>query len=300
MPACRYDRPKTVEDALASLAAVGGDAHVIAGGIALGILMNEKLVEPNWLIDISRIPVLGGIDRKSDGSIRIGALTTHREIEHSDLIKRNIPMLGEMASEIACERIKNRGTIGGNICLADPQGDPPAAVLALRAVLRAVGPKGTRDIPATDFFRGLYSTALNRDELLQEIVFPRIPANCGLAFGKFAARHAMDYNSNIGAAVRLVVEPGSGRIIDVGLGVGGVGETAICPKATEAELRSRKPDVEVLDIASKALSREIHPAPDELYSADYKRHVASVILRRTIERAYERALAKMGQLADEC
>ena len=294
MPACRYDRPKTIAEALASLTAAKGDAHVIAGGIALGILMNEKFIEPSWLIDISGIGVLRGIDVMPDRSLRIGALTTHREVEHSELVKRHVPMLAEMAAEIACGRIKNRGTIGGNICLADPQGDPPSAVLALRATVRAVGPKGTRDIEATDFFKGLYATALESDELLQEIVFPRMPRNCGIAFGKFAARHAMDYNSNIGVAVRLVVDPVSGRISDAGLGVGGVGDTAVCARAAEAALVGNTADAETFDAARDALGKEINPVTDDLYSADYKRHVAASILRRTLERAHERALANRG------
>lgn len=282
---------------MASLVAAGGDAHVIAGGIALGILMNEKFVEPSWLIDISGIGALRGIARLSDGALRIGALTTHREVERSDLVKQHVPMLAEMAGEIACGRIKNRGTIGGNICLADPQGDPPSAVLALRAVLRAAGPKGTRDIAATAFFKGLYSTALESDELLQEIVFPRVPENCGIAFGKFAARHAMDYNSNIGVAVRLVVEPNGASIVDVGLGVGGVGDTAIWPQATEAALVGKKPGPDVFDMAKDVLGKEIHPISDDLYSAEYKRHVAALILRRTLANAYQRALANKGARA---
>jgi CO/xanthine dehydrogenase FAD-binding subunit len=133
MADCRYTRAQSVDEAVACLTEARGDGHIIAGGVALGILMNEKLVDPTWLIDISALDEVRGIELLGDGALRIGALVTHREIERSDIVARAVPMLPEMAAEIACGRIKNRGTIGGNICLADPQGDPPAAILALRA-----------------------------------------------------------------------------------------------------------------------------------------------------------------------
>jgi carbon-monoxide dehydrogenase medium subunit len=286
MSSCRYDRPLVIEDAIRTLAAANGEAHVIAGGIALGILMNEKLVEPNWLIDVSRIEGLRGIALLKDGTLKVGALSTHREVQWSDAVRRTIPMLSEMAAEIACERIKNRGTIGGNICLADPQGDPPVAVLALRARLRAVGPNGPRDIPARSFFKDLYRTDLAQDEILQEIHFPPLPEHSGAAFGKFAARRAMDYSSTISAAVRVIVDPKSGAIIDLGLGMGGVGPTPVCPIATEQVLLGKKPDPAGLERLGSTVRDELAPISDDLYSADFKRHVASVILRRTMKRAY--------------
>ena len=230
MPNCRYTSPRTIDEALDDLAAGAGDAHVIAGGIALGILMNEKLVEPSWLIDISRIEALGGIERLPDGSLRIGALATHTEVEHSEAVARYCPILAEMAREIACGRIRNRGTVGGNLCLADPQGDPPAAAIALRAVLRAAARQGPRDIPATQFFTDLYTTALGEDELLREVIIPPPPENSAAVFGKFAARRAMDYTSTVSVAVQLVRDPNDGCIAEVGLGLGGVGPIPVWPQ----------------------------------------------------------------------
>ncbi|MEE8188467.1 MAG: xanthine dehydrogenase family protein subunit M [Kiloniellales bacterium] len=292
MAECRYTRPETLEDAVASLIAAEGEAHVIAGGVALGILMNEKLVEPTWLIDISRLEALRGIEATDDGGLRIGAMTLHREIERSPPVAERCPMLSEMASEIACSRIKNRGTIGGNICLADPQGDPPAAVIALRATLRVSGPRGPRDVPATEFFTDLYTTAVGDDELLQEIRIPPPALNSGAAFGKFSARNAMDYGSTVSVAVRLSRDPSTGLIEDIGLGLGGVGETPVWPERTEAALRERLPDEETFAHMRKVLFAEIDPLGDDLYSADYKRHVASVIMKRTVLEAYGRAGAK--------
>lgn len=289
MAECRYTRPETLDDAVASLVAAEGEAHVIAGGVALGILMNEKLVEPSWLIDVSRLEALRGIEATDDGGLRIGAMTRHREIENSPAVAERYPMLCEMASEIACGRIKNRGTIGGNICLADPQGDPPAAVIALRAALRIRGPKGVRDVPATEFFTDIYTTAVGQDELLQEIRIPPPAANGGAAFGKFSARNAMDYSSTVSVAVRLSRDSSTGLIEDIGLGLGGVGETPVWPEQTEAALRGRRPDQETFAHMREVLCAEIAPIGDDLYSADYKRHVAAVIMKRTVTEAYERA-----------
>ncbi len=292
MAECRYTRPGSLDEAVASLIAADGEAHVIAGGVALGILMNEKLVEPTWLIDLSRLEALRGIEVTDDGGLRIGAMIRHREIEHAPPVAERCPMLSEMASDIACSRIKNRGTIGGSICLADPQGDPPAAVIALRATLRLRGPKGSRDVPATEFFTDLYTTAVGDDELLQEIRIPPPAPNSGAAFGKFSARNAMDYGSTVSVAVRLSRHPSTGSIEEIGLGLGGVGETPVWPERTEAALRGRQPDEETFAQMREVLSAEIAPLGDDLYSADYKRHVASVIMKRTVLEAYRRAGTK--------
>lgn len=289
MTACRYTRARTVEEAVAALTEAEGEANVIAGGVALGILMNERLLEPEWLIDIARIETMKGIAATPGGGLRIGALATHTEVERSAAVAAASPLLTEMAAEIACGRIRNRGTVGGNICLADPQGDPPVALLALGATLRAAGPGGSRDIPADGFFTDLYTTALGEDELLVEIEVPPTPAHGGVAYTKFAARRAMDYTSTVSAAVSLIRDPGDGHIAEIGIGIGGVGITSVRPVAAEAALRGRRPDADVFALMGAALGEEIEPLDDHLYSADYKRHVASVILRRAVARAYERS-----------
>ena len=292
MPNCRYTSPRTIDEALRDLAAAAGDAHVIAGGIALGILMNEKLVEPDWLIDISRIEALGGIGRLPDGSLRIGATATHAEVEGSGAVARDYPMLAKMAREIACWRIRNRGTIGGNLVLADPQGDPPAAAIARRAVLRAATKQGPRDIPATHFFTDLYTTALGDDELLHELLIPPPPAHSAAAFGKYAARRAMDYTSTVSVAVQLVRDPQEGCIAGIGLGLGGAGEVPVWPRATEEVLAGRVPEPDTFNRMRRVLFDEIEPIGDHLYSADYKRHVAWVIMKRTVARAFSQAAAR--------
>lgn len=290
MSGCRFTAARTAAEAVAGLAEADGEAHVIAGGVALVILMNEGLLQPSWLIDVSRAAELQGIDVADDGAIRIGAAVTHRDVAASAQLASVCPMLTEMAAEIACGRVMNRGTVGGSICLADPQGDPPAALLALDATFRLAGPAGGRDVPARDFFRDLYVTALAESELLQHVrIAPPPTAHRGTAFGKYAARQAMDYSSTVSAAVSLARDPADGSISDIGLGLGGCGTIPVWPQRTEAALRGRRPDAEAFAAMRAALAEEIAPIGDMLYSADYKRRVAAVILERTITAAYRRA-----------
>ena len=284
---CHYARPRSVEEAIESLEASGGEGTVIAGGVALGILMNERLVRPTWLVDITRIERLRELDLTANGELRIGATLPNTELERSATVARDFPLLHEMSHEIACGRVRNRGTVGGNICLADPQGDPPAAMLALDATLNVRGPNGARTVPISEFFHDLYTTALGESDILEEIVVPPIPANAGYAYGKYGARRAMDYTATISAAVTMVRD--NGGVSDIRIGMGGVGTTPVRPYGAEAALRGRTPDAEVLAAMAAALAEELTPLADLIYSADYKRHVASVILRRTVERAYRRA-----------
>jgi len=286
---CLYTQVHTVDEAIEQLVAADGEAHILAGGVATGILMNEKLLDPTSLIDISRIEALKELSVENDGTLRIGALLTHREVLDSRLVADSSPLLTEMCAEIACGRVRNRGTIGGNICLADPQGDPPIALLALKADLRVAGPNGTRDIPIDEFFEDVYTTALGSDEILQEVRVPPTVANAGFAYGKYGARGAMDYASTISVAVSLVRDPVSNLITDIGLGLGGVGITPVRPSATEAALLGQEPGPGIFTMIKETLSAELEPIGDNLYSEDYKCHVAWVHLKRALTRAYDRA-----------
>ncbi|MBN8477731.1 MAG: FAD binding domain-containing protein [Burkholderiales bacterium] len=293
MTECRYDRPLTLDAALGTLAASGGEASIMAGGVALGILMNEKLAQPTHLLDISRVRELRGIESRPDG-VRIGALGTHHAIESSPVIRQRLPALAELAAEIACGRVKNRGTIGGNVCLADPQADMPVAALALRARFQAASRRGMREIPAVEFFVGVVQTALEPDELLQSVFFPALPAHTGVAFGKFSARKAMDYSSTVTVGVRVTIDPKTEVVTGFGLGLGGMGVTPVWPKRTEALFAGARLDDPVFRAARETLAAECDPIDDDLYSAEYKTHVCSVMLKRTATRALARAKGVPG------
>ena len=193
-----------------------------------------------------------------------------------------------MAGEIACGRVRNRGTIGGSVCFADPQGDPPAALLALEAVLHVRGPAGPRSIPIDKFFQDTYETALGEAEILEAIEVPPMHDGARVAFGKFGARKAMDYASTISAAV--VVGSGQGGAIgEVRIGMGGVGKMPVRPAATEAVLRGEGFGPDVRTTMQDRLKGELEPVGDLTFSADYKRDVAAVLLGRTVERALRNA-----------
>lgn len=289
MTDCRYTRAETVTQVIESLVDADGQAHIIAGGVALGVLMNERLLEPDWLIDISPIEELKLIERTADGGVRIGALATHSQIEHSPAVAEASPLLIAMCREIACDRIKNRGTIGGNICLADPQGDPAIALLALNSTVSALGPEGQRTIPIRQFFTDLYETALTQDEFLHSIYIPPLDGGAGFAYEKFGARKAMDYSSAISAAVQLSLDSGSGAITHIGTGLGGVGVMPAWSVAVENLFKGAKPEGDIFAQMRDILCEELEPISDNLYSQDYKRHVSCVMLERAITKAYCRS-----------
>ena len=205
-----------------------------------------------------------------------------------------------MYREVACNRIKNRGTIGGNICLGDPQADPPVALMALNATFVAIGPNGSRDIPAREFFTDLYATALAEDEILAEILLPAMPANSGAAYAKFGARKAMDYSSTISVAVQLIRDPESGVIVEAGVAAGGVIDVRpIWLETTTGLLCGRAPSLELDGPIRDAINEDVAPEGDHVYSAEYKRHVVCILLNRALRTAYERAV-QAGKSRDEC
>lgn len=294
MSACSFTRSQSLDETINALKDAAGDATVIAGGVAIGILMNEKLLEPSHLIDISQLEGFGGIDRLADGGLRIGAVSTHHDVETSPVVHEAMPVLSQIAGEIACGRIKNRGTIGGNICLADPQADMPVAAIALGATMRVVGPDGEREIAADAFFVELFETALNEDELLRDVMFPVLPARTGAAYGKFGARKAMDYSSTITVVARVTMDADNETMADVGLSFGGMGLVPFRPRQTEQALNGKMLDEAAFSAAKQAIALECEPLEDDLYSVDYKLHVASVVLKRTLVEARARALYQDG------
>ena len=163
-----YFAPTSVDEALALLSEHGDDAKILAGGHSLIPAMKLRLAEPAVLIDIQRVERLKGVS-ESDGTLVIGALTTHHELESSDLVNQKLPILAQTAGEIGDVQVRNKGTIGGSLSHADPAADWPATILALDADLKIAGSGGERVVKATDFFEELYTTALEADEILTEV-----------------------------------------------------------------------------------------------------------------------------------
>jgi aerobic carbon-monoxide dehydrogenase medium subunit len=271
--AFEYRRASSADEAVSLLAEHGDDAKLLAGGHSLLPLMRLRLAMPAMLVDIGRV---GDLSYVSDdgGQVRIGALTRHHDLEHSELVRSRVPLLAEVAGQIGDPQVRHRGTIGGSIAHGDPASDLPAALLALRATLVARGPGGERQIPVDDFFTGFLETALAPDELLTEI---RVPAmdGAGWSFQKFN-RRAQDW-----AIVGVVAVLGAFGNGGAGPGVGlvNMGSAPLRAAAVEHALR-RGADA----AGAAAHADEGTDPPDDLNaSPDYRRHLSRVLVRRALE-----------------
>jgi len=250
--------------------------------------MKLRVARPKYLIDIHRINDLSYI-RDDAGTLRIGAMTRHIEIEESALIKDKLPMLAEAVSEIGDVQVRNRGTIGGGLAEADPSGDYGAVVLALNAELKCVSPRGERVIPAADFFTFAYSTVLDIDEILTEVILS-LPDQGSAGVYLKLERVAGDF-AIASAAVQLNLDK-NGACSAIGVGVTGAHSTPTKGVAVEVLLRGKKITPELIDQAGRLIQLGADPIEDMRGSAAYKTKALGAILRRAIAEALRRAEAK--------
>ena len=279
----RYLRAATVDDALRALADEP-DARILAGGQSLIPLMNLRLVKPGCLIDINRIPDFDHI--AEDGAdIAIGALARHNDVKESPLVRAGCPLLAEAYESIAHYTVRNRGTLGGNLCHADPSSEAPAVMVAVGAtlVLRSAA-GGRREIPAESFFKGVYETAARRDEMLTGIRLPRRGAE-GWAFAEVSNRHGDFAMAAVAATVRLE----GGACAAARVVASAVGEHATRLEAAEAALVGRSVDAASLDAAAEATRGAVDPPSDSHADAAYRRDAIGAMTRRTLRRAASRA-----------
>lgn len=270
-----YVKPRSLDDVLSLLQEHGDDARLLAGGQTLMATLNMRLSEPRLVIDITGIEALRGI-RVQGNVLRIGALATHTEIEHSDLVARHAPLLKAAAPHIAHRAIRNSGTWGGSIAYADPAAEWPTCLLALGGTVIAQGPGGERRIAADDFFQGLYATALEPDEVLVASEIPLAGADHWFGFQELARRHG-DY-AIVGMAATARRDGGVLRQVRVVLL--GVDATPLRASAAEAVLEGQAPDAGRIAQAVQALRESIDPLPDLTNSPETKRHLAGVLLQR--------------------
>jgi carbon-monoxide dehydrogenase medium subunit len=280
-----YVAAATLDHAIAALAESGGDAKILAGGQSLVPMMNFRLVAPPTLVDINGIAGLAGIREHGDGTA-VGALTRHRALETSDVVRRKFPVVHEAMRHVAHLAVRNRGTIGGSLAHADPAAELPAMCVLLDARLTARGSSGTRAIDATDFFVAPLTTSLADDEILTEIRFPTLPPATGWGFEEFSRRHG-DF-AVAGAAVTLTVS--SGVVARARLALMGVDQRPIRVPAAEAMLIGREVDRTLAEAAASAVRDAVRPMTDLHASADFRRHLAGVLSRRVIEAAWARAV----------
>jgi carbon-monoxide dehydrogenase medium subunit len=284
-----YQAPASLEAALEALARHGGEAKLLAGGQSLIPVMNFRLAEPSLLIDINKLRELDFIRREEDGTLRIGALARHRRLERDPLVAAAAPLLHEAVPHIAHPQIRNRGTFGGSLAHADPAAELPAVVLALdaRLRLRRAGDRGDRWVEARDFFAGLFTTALEPDEMLVEAALPPLPARTGWAFLEIARRHG-DY-AQAGVAARVTLDE-SGRCHEARLVYLSAGGGPVDAREAARLLAGEEISTAAVEAAAEKASRdEIDPPEDVHATSGFKRHLARVLTRRALRRAAERA-----------
>ena len=280
-----YHRAGSVAEAVQFLADNEG-AKVLAGGHSLIPMMKLRLAAPAALVDIGRIESLRGIEA-SDGGLCIGALTTFAEIASSELVKQHAPLLAEAAAQVGDPAVRNRATIGGNVSHGDPASDSPTVLTALGASLNVTGPGGERCIDVADFPTGLLENALNEDEVLTSVSVPSLPSGSGSAYCKFP--HPASRYSVVGAAAIVTVE--GGRCASARVVIGGVETTPTRASSVETALAGSDLSDEALDAAVGALAGDFtgDAMSDIFASAEYRRAMAAVYVRRALAAAVSRA-----------
>jgi len=286
-----YARATSVANALELLGAHGDRAKVLSGGQSLMPAMNLRLISPELIVDIGELAELRGI-AVNGGTLRIGALTRHVDLQRSPEVAAHAPLLTEAIAHVAHPAIRNRGTIGGSLAHADPASELPACMVALSATIIVRSPKGERRIAAGDFFRGIYETALSPDELLMAVELPVGRTNSAHFFHEFARRHG-DY-AIAGLAAQAMVN--GDAFTDLRLAFFAVGDRPVLAKAAN-QLVNLSISPAVLSEASAALAEELDPQEDLQASASMRRHLAKVLMRRCVATLLGRADLDAGGFA---
>jgi len=280
-----YVAPATLSEAVALLAQHADEAKILAGGHSLIPAMKLRLAMPQVLIDIGRIKDLAYI-REEGSQIRIGAMTTHYQIESSDRLREICPLLPETASNIGDVQVRNKGTIGGSLAHADPAADWPAAIIALKAEIVAVGANGERVIKADDFFVDMLTTALQPGEILREIRIAAASGRFGQAYLK-VPQPASGF-AVVGVAVSLT-RTAAGACESASIGVTGVASKAYRASGVENAVAGSALDEQAIAAAASHAADGVSINGDLYASDDYRRHLAQVYTRRAIEAAAARA-----------
>ena len=283
-----YRQPETPEEALALLHDLGEDARIIAGGTALVIMLKQRLLMPECLISLQKIRPLDYVDA-SNGDVRLGALATHRTIEQSPIVRTRIPSLAETFHQVATVRIRNVAPVGGALAHADPNQDSPAMLMALDARVRLATTTGTREVPLDAFFTDYYETVRQPDELVSEVVVPVPAPHSGSVYLKFLPKTADDY-ATVGVAASVTVDPRTQTCVDCRIAMGCVASTPVRAPEAEAVVRGERLTQALAQEAGALAQRRTDPISDARGSADYKRAMAGVFVRRALEQAWQRAL----------
>ncbi len=274
-------QPETVEQAVSLLSSHREEARVVAGGQSLLLMIRSGLVRPQYLLSLGLLEGLAKVDVTSSGNLSIGALATHHQVWSSPLVRERAPMLVQAVSRIGSTPVRNFGTIGGNLCHNEMGSDPPPALLALDAQVECVSPRGRRKIPLTEFFTDYFETCLEPDEMLVGLEIPHVEEGSKGIYLKHTNRPG-DL-AIVGVAVLFTVNDGFCR--DVRLALGGVGSVSFRALEAEALLRQKTIDDHVIDQAADAAAEASDPLTDAHASADYRRKMVRVFVKRAIRQA---------------
>jgi len=282
-----YERATSVDHAVSLLEKLGPEARIVAGGHSLLPMMKLRLATPEHLIDINDLTDLAYV-REEGGEVRIGALARHRDVLESELLAQHFPIFAEAERMIADPVVRNRGTVGGSLCQADPAEDLSAVFSVLKAQLVIRGSGGERVVPMDEFQSGPYETAVGDAEMLVEI---RLPVRVGGVVSGSAyekvERRAGDW-AIVAAGAALWIE--GGTIADAGIALAAVGPTTVHVTRAEDALRGQAPSEELFGQAAAIASDDCSPAADQRGPIDYKRHLARELTHRALRRAAARAL----------
>ena len=282
----KYYAPTTVDEALAHLAQHGYDAKALAGGQSLIPLLNFRLARPSVIVDLNNVSELFYI-RPDDGGLFIGAMTRQRQVEHDPLVAERAPLVHEVMPQIAYPQIRTRGTFGGSLAHADPSAELVAVSIALNARFRLRSQAGERWVPADEFFAGLFATVLEPDELLVEVALPAMPPRSGWAFQQITRRHHDFCIAGVAVSVTLADK---GQCEQAKLVFLSAGDGPVIARQAAEMLKGQAPTPELIQAAAeKAAEEEIDPGSDIHASAEYRRHLAKVLARRTLTQAFERS-----------
>jgi carbon-monoxide dehydrogenase medium subunit len=282
-------QPQSVAEASELLAHFGPDAAVYAGGTELLIVMKERLAHVPHLIDIKRIPGLNEITFDAERcELSIGAVATHRDLERSPLVRELFPALSSMEAAVANIRVRNAGTIGGNLCFAEPHSDPATLLTALDARLTLASASGTRELPMASFMTGLMETARRHDEVLVSITVPEAASNTGVAYERFKL------HGRPTAAVAAVIAVDDGAITAARVVAGSIGERPQQLLETEALLRGQPAAAATASIAADIIRDEVETSGDVFESEAYTRQLARTVGRNAVAAAIRRATGEEG------
>lgn len=283
-----FHQATDLDHAFSLLGDYGDDARLMSGGTALVLQMKQRFSQPGHVIGLRRISGLDAIEETEDGSIRIGALCTQRQVENHPLVSERLPLVTGAYRHVATPRIRNMATVGGGLAHGDPNQDPPPSLIALGAsVILSSASGGERVVPAEELFVDYFETDVHPGEIITGLVVPPAPDGAGTAYLKFLPRTADDYATVSVAAV--VVPDDAGDCGDIRIVLGSVGLTPIRATAAEEALRGQSLTDEAIRAAAATVQDAVDPLDDHRGSAEYKREMAEVFTRRAIRQAMTNA-----------